>query len=180
MALILVRHALPEVVRGVPSSQWGLSEAGREDCVLLAHALPVDLAPVVYSSGIPKAAETAAVIALRRGLRTAVDGRLREVDQPPEWVEDHRAKVLGYLAGRDGSDWEPRDGAVARFGAAIRDALADDAGRAGDTVVVTHGLVMTLWVATVAEIDSGAWWAALTLPDAWRVEAGRVARVGLG
>jgi broad specificity phosphatase PhoE len=180
VALILVRHALPEVVRGVPSSQWGLSDAGREDCVLLAHALPAELAPVVYSSGIPKAAETAAVIALRRGLRTAVDRRLREVDQPPGWVEDHRAKVLGYLAGRDGFDWEPRDRAVERFGAAIRDALAADAGRAGDTVVVAHGLVMTLWVATFAKIDPGAWWEALTLPDAWRVEAWSVARVGLG
>ena len=44
------------------------------------------------------------MIALRRGLRTQVDERLREVDQPPEWVEDHRAKALGYLAGRAGFD----------------------------------------------------------------------------
>jgi broad specificity phosphatase PhoE len=180
VAVILVRHALPEIVRGVPSSEWGLSEAGREDCVLLAHALPPDLAPVVYSSGIPKAMETAAVIALRRGLRTAVDARLREVDQPPEWVEDHRAKVLGYLAGRDGFDWEPREQAVARFDAAIGDIVASGDGDAGDVVVVAHGLVMTLWVATVAEINAGAWWEALTLPDAWRVEAGGVARMWMG
>src|SRR6185312_12463315 len=83
VAVILVRHGMPEIQRGVASTRWRLSEAAKEDCVLLAHALPAELGPVVYSSAQAKAQETATVIALRRGLRTEVDERLREVEQPP-------------------------------------------------------------------------------------------------
>lgn len=78
--LILVRHAMPAVSDTVPSTEWTLSESGMEECVLLAHCLPPDLAPVVYSSNQPKAERTAAVIALRRGLTVEADEAFREVE----------------------------------------------------------------------------------------------------
>jgi broad specificity phosphatase PhoE len=173
VAVILVRHGMPEIQRGVASTRWRLSEAAKEDCVLLAHALPAELGPVVYSSAQAKAQETATVIALRRGLRTEVDERLREVEQPPGWVDDYRAVALGYLAGRDGFDWEPREAVVRRFGAAVTEAT--DAAGARDIVVVNHGLAMSLWVADVVSVnalgfDITRFWHDLSFPDAWRVE----------
>lgn len=143
--------------------------------MLLAHALPDGLGPIVYSNGQPKASETAAVIALRRGLRTEIDERLREVDQPPEWSDDYRTKALGYLAGRDGFDWEPRDDVVRRFDAAVMQAAGQAPGR--DVLVVNHGLAMSLWVAHVvgvkrASFELARFWHDLTFPDAWRVDLG--------
>jgi broad specificity phosphatase PhoE len=174
LGVILVRHGMPEIERGVPSTRWRLSEAAKEDCVLLAHALPAELGPIVYSSGQAKVDETAAVIALRRGLQTQADPRLREVEQPPGWVEDYRSVALGYLAGQDGFDWEPREAVVRRFQAAISDAI--EAAPDRDVVVVNHGLAMSLWVAKVVggqldDFDLGRFWRDLTFPDAWRVDA---------
>ena len=67
-AVILIRHAMPEVVQGTSSKFWGLSEAAREDCVMLAHALPAGLASPIWSSDERKARETAEVLGLRLGL----------------------------------------------------------------------------------------------------------------
>ena len=80
--LIIVRHAMPEVVPGVSSTLWQLGKSAKEGCVLLAHALTGPLASPVLTSGQPKVDETAAIIALRRGLATRVDRRVREVEQP--------------------------------------------------------------------------------------------------
>ena len=167
--LILVRHAMPEVVRGVSSKLWALGEHAREDCVLLAHALPAGLAPVVYASEQPKARETAAVIALRRGLSVVTDRRFAEVDQGDRWIEDdYRVVAARYLGGFDEPGWEPRASVVVRFTSAVDDALAVNT--AGDLVVVSHGLAMSLYLASAATIDLVPFWRPLTFPDAWRLD----------
>ena len=167
--VILVRHALPEVVRGVASSQWGLGESSREDCVLLAHHLPQLLAPVVYTSPQAKARETAAVIALRRGLRLATDERLREADHDEAWVDDYRDLAASYVAGALVPGWEPQGIVARRFGQAVDEASAATPGRA-DLVVVNHGLAMTLWLSTRVALEREPFWSALSFPDAWRLD----------
>ncbi len=107
--VILIRHATPLVTPGTASNLWTLGESAKEDCVLLAHALPKDVAPVVYTSPEPKAAETATVIALRLGLQVQTDARLSEVDRPPVWDDDYRAMVLRYLETTQQPGWEPAD-----------------------------------------------------------------------
>jgi broad specificity phosphatase PhoE len=166
VAVIVVRHAMPAVERGVAPRRWRLAASAREDCVLLAHALPEMLAPVVYSSDEPKAAETAAIIALRRGLTSAPDGRFREVDRLQVWVEEHRTLATAYLAGEDQPGWEARERVIERFAAGVTDATGD--GR--DVVIVGHGMALTLWVRSVARIEPVPWWQALTFPEAWRVD----------
>jgi Histidine phosphatase superfamily (branch 1) len=92
--VIFVRHAMPEIVRYIPSTLWRLSESAKEDCVLLAHALPANLASPVLTSGQPKVDETAAIVAFRRGLQVRVDPRVRETEEPPKWFDgDFRALV---------------------------------------------------------------------------------------
>ena len=82
--LILVRHAMPEVVQGTSAKFWGLNEAAREDCVLLAHALPPGISRIL-SSDERKARETAEVLGLRLGLEVDIDPRFQEVDRPQVW-----------------------------------------------------------------------------------------------
>lgn len=166
--VILIRHARPQVTPGTSSTTWTLGESAREDCVLLAHALPKDVAPVIYTSPEPKAAETATVIALRLGLRVASDGRLSEVDRPPTWDEDYRSMVLRYLENGEQPGWEPAKAVSARFTAAVDEALA--ANPAGDVIVSNHGMALSLYAASVADIDLREFWAQLTFPDAFRLD----------
>ena len=170
--VILVRHALPEVEQGGASKLWGLSEASREDCVLLAHALPPGIA-AIRSSDERKARETADVLGLRLGLPVQVDARFAEVDRPPVWDRDYQEVAAGYLAGAAEPGWEPREDVLARFSAGITDARATADGM---IVVVSHGMAISLWVASIASIEVVSWWRALALPDAWAVniDAGEV------
>ncbi len=169
--VILIRHAMPELVRGVSSRLWGLGDPGREDCVLLAHALrgaAPKLAPTVYTSDERKAEETAAVLALRLGLQVAVDARLAEVDRPTTWDDDYRAQVGRYLKGGSEPGWEPRDRVVARFAAGVAAAILTAPGQ--DTIIVNHGLALSLYLNSIGSIDLVPFWRALTFPDAWRVD----------
>jgi 2,3-bisphosphoglycerate-dependent phosphoglycerate mutase len=178
--IILVRHAMPEVERGVASTLWRLGDSAKEDCVLLAHALPELLAPVIYTSGQPKTEGTAAVIALRRGLTVVTDPAFAEVDRPDEWDVDYRAVAVGYLSGSGRSGWEIPASVVRRFTVGVERALAT-AG-AGDLVVINHGLALSLYLASRAPIDLVPFWQALTFPDAWRLDldTSRVERLFFG
>lgn len=170
--IILVRHAMPEVAPGVAPALWGLSEPAGEDCVLVAHALPAELAPSIHTSGERKAEQTAAILGMRLGLTLTIDPRLGEVDRPGEWVEDHRAMAAAYLAGTNHPGWEPRDAVVARFATAVGDALVLEHESAGDIVVVNHGMALSLYLAHATGIETVTFWQALTFPDAWRFDLG--------
>ncbi len=178
--IILVRHAMPDVARGVSSKLWGITEAAGEDCVLLAHALPADLGARICTSSEKKAEQTAAIIAMRRALVTVVDEGFGEVDRPTTWDDDYRVLAAGYLAGADHPGSEPREAVRRRFASAIDRALNGQA--TGDIVVVNHGLALSLYLASVASIDLVAFWLSLTFPNAWRMdlETGELARLYSG
>lgn len=156
---------MPEVEPGVASKLWGLGERGREDCVLLAHALPEGISSI-WSSDERKAKETADVIGLRLGLQVSTDGRFAEVDRPPVWDRDYREVAAGYLSGRDEPGWEGRSAVVARFSEAIQSV----AEASEQPVVVSHGLALTLWLSSLTKLDAESWWRDLTLPDAWLLD----------
>jgi broad specificity phosphatase PhoE len=168
-AIILVRHAMPDPVPGVSPRLWSLADPAAEDCVLLAHALPEDLAPTIWSSTEKKAEQTAAIVAMRRGLATATDARFGEVDRPDEWVDDHRARAAAYLSGTEHPGWEPHRLVVHRFAEAVEAAQAT-IHREDDLIIVTHGMAMSLYLELVARIDIVPFWQALTFPDAWRID----------
>lgn len=176
--VILVRHALPNVERGVASKHWSLAESSREDCVLLAHALPRPVGSL-WSSDEPKARETAEVIGLRLGLGVEVNAAFAEVDRPEIWDRDYREVAAGYLRGAAEPGWEPREVVIRRFAEGVERALES---ASGELVIVNHGLAMTLWLSTRTALDMEPWWRALTLPDAWRLEleSGELQHVWLG
>lgn len=167
--VILVRHAMPEVVRGVANRLWRLSESSREDCVLMAHhlGLPSGGTPV-YSSDEPKAEETAAVLALRLGRETVVDARFGEVDRPTTWDGDYCEMAAAYVGGEPQDGWEAHEAVRRRFTAGVSVAL--ERANGADIIIVNHGMALTLYLATVVNIDAVAFWRALAFPDAWAVD----------
>ena len=173
--LILIRHALSAVDPNVDSRQWGLAPGAREEAQRLATQLPDDIGDTIWTSSERKAIETARAIADVRGLRVEIDERFGEVERPwTDGADDYRNLALGYLAGDVPDGWEHPDDIARRFTDAVT-ALP----RADSTVIVDHGLALSLYTASVAAIDVRAFWAALTFPDAWLLDldAGDLSRV---
>jgi broad specificity phosphatase PhoE len=161
--LLLVRHSLPELVPSVPSEEWRLSEEGRRRCGTLAERLAPHEPAVLLSSTEPKARETAELIAPALGLDVQLSDGVRESAR----------RTVGWL-GRDELDRgiralferpdevvygeESAAAALSRFEAAV-DGLGEPA------VVVTHGTVLSLYVAARTGRDPYELWRSLELPD---------------
>jgi broad specificity phosphatase PhoE len=79
--LILVKHALPEIIPTLPANQWHLSEAGRTQCALLADQLATYAPDVLVSSSEPKALETAYLVAQRMHTSVQTVDGLHEHDR---------------------------------------------------------------------------------------------------
>jgi broad specificity phosphatase PhoE len=154
--MLLIRHAMPERVQGVPSEHWHLGDEGRAAARELAGRLEPDLR--IVSSAEPKALETAEELIAVRGGTITVDDRLGEVRRPPRWDGGYYDRARRYIGGERCEGWEPHEQVVDRFAAAARDA----------GVVVTHGLAMTLYLALD---DPVRFWEELAFPDAWRYSA---------
>ena len=166
--LVLVRHSKPEIEPNKPASSWGLDEVGRRCCELLADRMRGFNPSVVWSSREPKAVETADIVARAFGVpvRTA-DGleehHRRDVPYFPT-MDEFESAVEQFFLSPDrlvlGSEMAGQ--ALTRFTAAIDGVI--DAGQA-DSVVVTHGTVMTLYVASVAGVRPMDFWRRLGLPS---------------
>ncbi len=173
--LFLIRHARTVQDPAVPVAEWRLDPAGAEAVVALERAHPWREVPRWYSSPEHKATATAAALTDREPV--LLDG-LREVRRGG-WHEDYAGTVGRFFAVPDAAPapgWETANAALARFDAC----LWEIAGRSSDdAVVVSHGLVITLWLAHLRRrpVDLAAWSALgfpelLALPDeelrAWR------------
>ena len=168
--LILVRHSHPEIVLGVPAREWRLSVEGRRRCQPLADEIARRYAPVaVVSSDEHKAIETAELIAEPLKLPVEIATDLREHERDAVRLLDDaafRAAIAAFFAhpkeliyGR-----ETAADALARFQIGVAETLA--AHPTGDIVIVTHGTVMSLYLAARTGTDPHALWKSLRLPDA--------------
>ncbi|MBI2913374.1 MAG: histidine phosphatase family protein [Chloroflexi bacterium] len=163
--LVLVRHAAPVIDPSVPSSQWVLSWDGEQAARRLAHSLDAPPA-VVCSSPEAKAARTARILADARGLEVRIEPDLREVEGRP-WLgsrADYQELVSRYLRGEEVAGWERRAAAQERMVAAVEHLT--DAGR--DVLVVSHGLVLVLYLSWLLGLDPGIlipMWRAMRFPD---------------
>jgi broad specificity phosphatase PhoE len=163
--LYLVRHAAVTVRADMPPAQWHLSPEGRTAAEALgAEPFWADVTAIA-SSTEPKAVGTAQRIAAPHGLPLRIEPDLREVARP--WAgAGYRELVRRYFAGEALDGWEPREQASARVRACIDRVVAASAGR--DTAVVFHGLALTLYLAGLLGLDSGAaydFWSDLRFPD---------------
>ncbi|HEV2249523.1 MAG TPA: histidine phosphatase family protein [Candidatus Limnocylindria bacterium] len=168
-SLVLVKHSAPTVVAAVPPPAWHLSPTGAARCAALAERLRRFDTRSIASSVEPKAVETATLVGRELG---------RTVELVPDLHEHDRrdAKLLGdaeFALAIAALFARPRElvfgretaaGALERFERAIGAVLAaappDD-----DVIVVTHGTVISLFVAAHAGIDGLGLWKRLGLPS---------------
>ena len=175
--LVLVRHSLPQIVPGLPASQWVLSEEGRCRCRLLAEALAAFQPDVVVSSHEAKAVETGRLIAaeLDKPFETA-DGLHEHERSNVPYCDRERfeAAVAEFFARPDELVFgdETAQQALGRFSQAIHATVSRHLPRHArrrhtrrqTIAVVTHGTVMTLFVAHIAGVEPFSFWQGLGLP----------------
>src|SRR5512146_382347 len=122
--LILVKHARPLVIPGMPAPRWTLSDAGRAACEPMARALAPWRLDVLLASEEPKAAETARLAGERLGVpwRTAPDLHEHDRAGSPFFASEAAfAAAVETLFMRPGElvyGRETADDALARFSAA--------------------------------------------------------------
>jgi broad specificity phosphatase PhoE len=169
--LILVRHSLPEMVAGVPASQWPLSAEGRRRCAVLAGRLEGRQPTIVVASQEPKAVETGQIVAGMLGLPFETAPGLHEhergVVRDPGNRGAFQAQVAAFLE-RPGElvfGRETADAAHGRFSQAVAGVLARHPTHS--PAIISHGTVMSLFIARSAVgdgLDPLSLWQSLGLP----------------
>jgi broad specificity phosphatase PhoE len=169
--LILVKHALPTVLPGIPPARWVLSGEGRASCAALAERLRPYHPAQIAASDEPKASETAQLLAAALGNTEPIctDHDLREHERRPEdyfdsTVDFHDAVRRFFVQPADlvfGT--ETATAAGARFATAVRRLV--EGTPAGNLVIVAHGTVISLFVAAHAGIEPFPLWQSLGLPS---------------
>ena len=178
--LVLVRHSRPEIEPDIPAATWRLSDLGRQFAESLAARLRHYRTNVIWCSREPKAKETAEIIGHALGLPLRVKDGLEEhhrrnvpfVQSNQEFeqaVEDFFSRPSRLVLGSETAN-QARD----RVTAAIEAVLQAEC---EDAIVVTHGTVMTLYLAQVADIPPISFWRELKTPSYVEVEIPRM-RVG--
>ena len=166
--LVLVRHSKPEVDPTQPAQEWRLGETGRRRAKLLAGRLDSFAPTVIWSSKETKAIETAGVIA----------GAFQVPVRVTHGLEEHHRRGTPYFSTQlqfEGAikrffakpdqlvlGAETADQALKRFTGAINQAIALGGPH---TIVVTHGTVMALYVASKCGVSPMAFWKRLGLPS---------------
>jgi broad specificity phosphatase PhoE len=166
--LLLVKHAPPEIAPQVVSHRLVLSEEGRHRCAWLAEELNGQGITRLYSSLEPKALETAALVAVRLGLALEPRSNLHESDRTGLGFvsqDELQGRLREFFEKPDQSviGGETADSAFERFSGAISNILSE--GHRQPLAIVTHGVVLSLFVARQNAIPPFDLWARLALPS---------------
>ena len=165
--LVLVRHSVPEVRRNVPASDWTLGEVGRHRTILLASRLRSFRPELIWSSKEPKTIQTAEILSDSLGSRVRILNGLEEHHRenvPLMSKEQFSTKIDEFFSNPNqvvlGSETavQARDRMVTAIDEILKVGHSD-------SIVVTHGTVMTLYMAAVAGVRSFCFWRQLGLPS---------------
>ena len=166
--LILVKHSLPQITPGLPSGQWGLSAEGRRRCLALAGQLASAHPTRIVSSPEPCPLDTAQRIARKVGVPVLVNERLHM----------HRRGRTGYLSDSEFTrrvqqfinrpeelcfGEETASAVFSRFNAVIWRLMDQFPNQT--VVVVTHGLLIALFVASITAEDAFSLWQRMPHPS---------------
>ncbi len=172
--LVLVRHGPPQRVEGVAAREWQLSERGRETCenffsqLVAPDAARIQIRPSIIASSVePKAVQTAEIIARPFGLSVETVTGLHEHDRSNlSYLDapDFSRKVADFLAQPDElvMGLETANQALHRFTQAVEGVC--NRTLTGDVVIVSHGTVMTLYLAPRMNRDPFLFWQKLGMP----------------
>ena len=166
--LFLVRHSLTVTDPNTATAEWHLSEEGCVRCALLADRLKSHVPVYIVTSRETKAIETAQIIAEQLGLSLEVAEGLQEHDRTggPYYSskDEYEREVARFfdnpdelVMGRE-TTTETRE----RFANALKGVLSQHIG--GNLIVVTHGLVISLFAAHHAGFQPFDYWRRLGTP----------------
>ena len=160
---------MPQVDVETPAHQWRLRHEGGAGASALGERLrSAGYAPTkIVASAEPKATQTGSIIAERLRLPFATVDGLHEHDRraagfrsPDAFAASMRDLFAHPDAVVFGS--ESASAALARFATAVDQVVSEET---SDVVVVSHGTVMSLFVASSARVDASELWAVLGLPS---------------
>lgn len=167
--LVLVRHAPTRREPDRPAWRWPLADGAEERIAALAARLPPASIDGVLGSVEPKAIATGRALARRLGTGFRTVPGLHEHQRgtvPLLSDEAWREAVRRLFRTPDALVFgrETASEALARFERALASALADSPERA--PAVVTHGTVMSLYLARHNDRDPFELWSGLGMPEA--------------
>lgn len=168
--LILVKHSMPVLEPGIPSSQWQLSNTGKQRCTVLAQHLAAYQPFQLYSSLEPKAVQTAELIAGILGVDWHTYPGLHEHERPQAGLSSQKQfhenvrrffeQPTDVIFGTESADQ-----AYLRFATALNNLAQDQSSTRHNLVVVTHGTVLTLFVSRRCGLPAYPFWEQLGLPS---------------
>ena len=166
--LYLIRHAEVLLRGDQPMPEWQLSATGEQQARDLSRSPAWDGLALIASSPEAKAIATARPTADAAGLELQIEPDLHEVDRgttPLVSADEYHALVAAHFASphESVSGWETADAARARVVACI-DRLT--AGADGTVCVVSHGLVLSHYLADLRGLEAPSLdeWRAIPLP----------------
>lgn len=167
--LVLVKHSEPTILASVPAPSWHLSPTGISRCAALADRLGAFATRSIATSVEPKAVETATLVGERLGLTVELVEGLHEHDRRDTKLlgEDEFERAMQSLFACPHDlvfGQETAAVALRRFDAAIGHLLAAH-GPGEDIIVVSHGTVISLFVAAHSGGDGFDLWKRLGLPS---------------
>jgi len=166
--LILVKHSLPEILPDIPASEWHLSAEGRKRCQVLGDNLARHDPDLIFSSQEPKAEETAQIIAQQLGKPLFIIPGLHEHERKTvRFTNEDQfiASVKKFFELPDAPVFgeETATQSLNRFSSATDELISQN--RDQNLVVVSHGTVITLFVANNCGIEPFPFWSRLDLPS---------------
>jgi broad specificity phosphatase PhoE len=167
--LILVKHSLPEITPERPRREWRLSDEGRIRAARLAERLRSYGIDRVVTSPEPKAEATARIVGEALGpiLVETVEALHEHDDRDTPFQEDKafRATVRDFFAHASEPVFGPEtaEDAHKRFAGGIDALLA--LRDVATIAAVSHGRVISLFVARRNAMDPYALWERLGLPS---------------
>lgn len=165
--LILIRHSMPEVAEDRPSHQWALSAEGQRRASILGVAVAAMKPASLHSSAEAKATQTAEAITLTTGLTLNIEPDFNEHDRSNELFvskEEFENSVSEALLAPDKQIYgsETIAQSVERFENALLE--AEKFSPPGDIAVVSHGTVISGYIASKVDIEVIGFWKSLGLP----------------
>lgn len=182
--LILVRHARPLLTSGTAAAQWVMDPAAVPDVHALANAVRAHVPTVgsvaggcnVVASHEPKAIATARELAHVWGCGYSTSSDLEEHHRGPLPLVDDLtwrttvARLFLHPATLVFGE-ETADEARERFTRGVDSVLVKRSGAAAPAVIVSHGTVITLYLAQANGLDHIELWDSLQLPEALLVRS---------
>ncbi|MEM7738204.1 MAG: histidine phosphatase family protein [Deinococcota bacterium] len=172
MQLILIRHAETRQDPNVSSHEWQLTASAYDACAQLANELREDELQRIVTSNEFKATETGRVMAEQLGIPVSQADNLHEharegfpyvapdvfFNTLHRFFDNPNVLVFGQ---------ETANQAAVRFEKGVQQVL--ETHPHDKLAIVSHGTVMSLFVAKHNPIDSFTFWRALTMPHMVRL-----------